>query len=116
MLRAILSIDKDLTIYGKGYVVIDGRGKGSILNIGENNPSAKVTLENINLINGHSSRGAIINNASLSMTRCLISNSTAENGGGISNRGTLTLEDCEFRGNGVPHFGGAIHNDNGTWQ
>jgi|GEM_PF-7041961 len=110
-----ISIDKNLTIYGKGYVVVDGRGNGAILNIGKDNPNTQVTLENINFINGHSSKGgAIINSASLSMTRCHILNSTADNGGGISNSGTLTLEDCEFRVNGA-RSGGAVYNeDNGT--
>jgi len=90
-----ISIDKNLTVSGKGYVVVDGRGNGAILNIGKDNPDVKVALENINFINGYSSNGgAIINNASLSMTRCLIYNSTADSGAGISNSGTLTLEDC----------------------
>lgn len=48
------------------------------------------------------------------MARCLITNSTADNGAGISNRGNLTLEDCVFRGNGVSYRWGSIHNDNGT--
>jgi hypothetical protein len=116
-----ISIDKNLTVYGDGYVVVDGRGKGIILNIEEDNPNANVTFESINFINGYSSEkdysskgGAIINNGSLTMTRCLIFNSTANSGAGISNRGTLTLENCEFRDNGASDRGGAIHNDNGT--
>gem|GEM_PF-6488193 len=48
------------------------------------------------------------------MTKCLVFNSTADSGAGISNSGTLTLEDCGFRDNGVSYREGAIRNDNGT--
>ena len=112
--HAYVSIDKDISISGKGDdVVIDAKGIGTIFDIKDN---AKVTLKNLKLINGngnikgyHFNGGAIDNRGSLSVTGCtFINNRGCSSGGAIYNLGSLSVSGCTFTNNQANIDGGAI--------
>ena len=52
----------------------------------------------------------ILGGASVDITDCVISKNTGYQGGGIHNKGTLTLTDCTISGNTATNNGGGIYN------
>ncbi|MDR3062818.1 MAG: hypothetical protein LBU40_01600, partial [Methanobrevibacter sp.] len=112
-----ISINKDLTISGKGSnVVIDAKGKSRIFAISsDTHASYKVTLKNLKLINGNEQYGGAIYiyHGSLVVSDCTFTNNQAKNGEGgavYNDYGNLTISGSTFTDNQAKK-GGAIYND-----
>ena len=118
-----LLVDKSVTINGAGadVLAVDGNASIRIFQIGSDKT---VTISDFTIRNGHDdvSGGGILNGngASLTITSCIVSGSSAGNiqgqGGGIFNSGTLTIVNSMVSGNtagaagGVSGDGGGICN------
>ena len=105
-------ISKNLTITGKGKVIIDADNNNRILYVGN---ESTVVLENLILTNGYSSEasdesGALLGNSgNLTVSNCILSNSKSEkNAGAIYNAANLTVIDSQFINNTADKVGGAI--------
>ena len=101
-----LDINKDITIVGDKFSVIDTGHSCELLNI--ENPSATVTIKNVVLVNGKGDNGGIINSNAENRTlvNCILSNSIANNGSSIySHGGKLHLKDCQITNNFVTYNG-----------
>ncbi|MDO5859923.1 MAG: hypothetical protein Q4Q55_04200 [Methanobrevibacter sp.] len=104
-------INKNLTIDGKGHT-LDGKSKSRIFMtlFGVDNHN-KVTLKNINFVNGHTKYygGAILNFANLTVNKCSFTNNYAYYcGGAINSVGYLDCRNSNFNKNVADGDGGAI--------
>lgn len=110
-----LVVNKNLHIVGANQhnTVISGQRMSYIFHI---NNGAKVTINNIKMVNGNSDYGgAIQNEGNLTITNSIFSYNTANEvyGGGAiySNwNGILNINNCNFISNKAFHQGGAIYN------
>ncbi|MBI5680296.1 MAG: Ig-like domain repeat protein [Methanobacterium sp.] len=112
-----ITIDRSMKIIGESQsgTVINAQRLGRIFRI---EPGITVTLENITLANGESSRGGQIwNRGTLNLINCTLTGGRADGGGSIQNTGVLNVTDCTFTGNdaakyrdGGDYKGGAILN------
>jgi len=109
-----LTINKNINIVGKtkGKIIFDGKEKTNIFTIKKN---SKVSLKNLNLINGqiNGNGGAITNLGYLTISNSKFSNNKANNyGGAIYNNGnnSLTIKNSKFMNN-FGFTGGAIYNN-----
>ncbi len=110
-----ISIDKNITLNGdvngdkRPDITISGGGHSSRLFKIEK--GVEVTLKSLNLIHGHANEGGgILNNGTLTMEYCRMSNNYANwTGGAIQNWGKLTISDGTFDNN-ASGSGGAIFN------
>lgn len=91
-----LNITKSVKLAGTNFIntIIDGNGKGSVITV---NPGVTVSITNFKLQNGKAK-----NDGSQP--------STLTAGGGIYNRGTLTLTNCLIQNNNA-NYGGGIYNE-----
>ncbi len=112
-----VSIGKNLTILGTEgdptAVVVDGNAAGSVFTIGSNT----VVINSITIQNGSTAgNGGGINNAgTLMITNSVVQNNTATNGGGIFNSNTLTADGgSTISGNTATEEGGGLWNSTGT--
>jgi hypothetical protein len=107
-----INIDKNVNIIGQSRdgTVIDGNNKNWIFNI---KPGITVNISNLNMINARSSKsgGGIYNKGTLTVTNCTFKNSNAYGGGAIDNYigGKLNVVGSTFNHNQAV-FGGAIEN------
>ena len=107
-----ITINKNIIIKGqsKSGTIINGKGNNWIFLIKH---GISVSISNITLINGKSSKGggAVTNYGSLKVKNIDFTNNTAYGGGALFNYigGKVTAEDCTFNGNNAI-FGGAIEN------
>ena len=104
-------IDKDLTINGNNHT-LDGLSKSRIflVKLGKIAPN-KVTINNINFINGNTNLygGAIFNYADLTVNNCQFTNNYAKYcGGAINSVGNLECKNSNFNKNIANGDGGAI--------
>ena len=111
-----ISIDKELTITSKNTEspILSGNNSNALFNITIN---GKLTLKNIILSNGSSQNGgAISNEGTLIVENCTFTNNIAEEGAGaIYSIGNLTIKDSSFIKNKALYSnGGAIWSENGT--
>jgi predicted outer membrane repeat protein len=115
-----IDVLKDVTIQGRGaaYTIVQaherpGEAADRVFHIAE---GATVTIQALTIRHGspteHTrSGGGILNNGTLIMRYCVVSDNLANCGGGIMNvQGSLTMVDCTVRGNtadgkGPPGFG-----------
>ena len=103
-------IDNDITIDGKGKVIIDASHQARVFDIAK---GKSVTLKGITFINGNASGngGSISSHGVLTIIDCkFINNTAAEHGGAIylDHSTKSTIENCEFNGNVAGLNGGAI--------
>lgn len=106
-----ITINKNMNIIGANQknTIIYGTNTGSIFIIGSN---VKVTIANLELLNGTTNNGGTIQNKGiLTLKNSIFANNKANMGGAIYNIGTLTVSGCSFTGNHAV-YGGAIYNDN----
>ncbi len=115
-LGSVLEISKNVTITGLGAsnLVISGDHSTEVfqVDVGVTGSISSLTVENGS---GGNLGGGIENKGTLTLSYCTLSgNATSSSGGGINNAGTLTLSYCTLSGNtsfGFFSFGGGIQNN-----
>jgi len=118
---ALPDISGDLTINGAGLnsTVIDGGEQYRVFSIGSHNPLYQVAISGVKITGGKAPDmgGGIINRGDLTVTDSQISNNRIEGnggyGGGIYNYNTLTITNSTISGN-YSHAGGGIFHQSGT--
>jgi parallel beta-helix repeat protein len=118
-----ITIDKDLTIIGAGDdggggTNLTGTGGGSVVTVGK---GIIVALQDLRTSDGSTPNegGGITNQGTLSLTGCTVTeNTSTSDGGGIfNNGGTLTMTDCTISGNRTDgNGGGGIISFGGTLE
>jgi hypothetical protein len=101
-----LNITTGLTIQGPGagQLTVSGQHKFRAFVVNANQP---VVLTGLTI----GGEGAIVNDTTLTISACTISNGTAQySGGGINNIGTLTVSDSTLSRNSAFYYGGGIYN------
>jgi uncharacterized repeat protein (TIGR01451 family)/CSLREA domain-containing protein len=111
-----LDITGDLTLTGAGTAstIIDGGGVDRVLDIDPSGAGVNVTIANLTVRGGNAAGeagGGIRNRGTLSLNNVTLSaNSSGINGGGLLNLGTLTLANTTVSGNTAGTDGGGIYN------
>jgi len=114
-----LDITGDLTLIGAAAAstVIDGGGLDRVLDIDPSGAGISVSLSNLSVRNGNvagEAGGGIRNRGTLTLDRVSISgNVSGINGGGLLNLGVVTLTNTTVDGNSAGS-GGGIYNGGGT--
>jgi hypothetical protein len=99
VLESPMVIEKDVTIAGPGGgVLISGNQVSRVFSILEN---AVVTLENLHILQGKATGtgGGILNEGTLILNDCIISENQAAHGGGIWNNSVLAMTHCTIADN-----------------
>ena len=115
-----LDITGDLTLTGAGTAstIIDGGGVDRVLDIDPSGAGVNVTIANLTVRGGSAAGeagGGIRNRGTLSLNNVtLAANSSGINGGGLLNIGTLTLTNTTVSGNTSTADGGGIYNGGGS--
>ena len=119
-----LDITGDLTLTGAGTAstIIDGGGVDRVLDIDPSGVGVSVTISNLTVRGGGNpagqpgqAGGGIRNRGTLSLNNVtLTANSSGINGGGLLNLGTLTLTNTTVSGNTSTADGGGIYNGGGS--
>ena len=114
-----LNIQKALTLNGAGsdQTIVDGQDLGSVITVGAgatNNLISSIKVTNGNV--AHGVGGGISNEGSLTLQNVEISNNNAEHGGGVinTNGGSLTLVGVNIHHNAATGMGGGVYNDKST--
>lgn len=110
-----VSITKNLVLLGAGSEIggtaLRGEGASRVVTVG---PGVSVALLDMAIDGGLSSGdgGGCLNQGTLKLTNCLVSNSQAQRGGGIFNSSgsSLTLQNTVVTGNAATN-GGGVFND-----
>ena len=122
-----VKIDKSLTIKGAGptQTIVDGNKAGSVFCLGKLNYNIDVALSGMTIQRGSGTLfdvfgetspklcgGGILNRGKLSLTGCHISQNTADYGGGIFNRGAakVVVKSSSIFGNKASADGGGFYN------
>jgi len=115
--KETLTINKDIILVGEGSdkTIIDGNNNGSCITINKN---CNVTMDGFTLINGHPwfYGGGVDNRGYLTLKNCDLHSNYAKYGGGIYSTGTIILTSCKIQNNAAEHGGGiynlgALYND-----
>src|SRR6266853_2393801 len=115
-----LDITGDLTLTGAGTAstIIDGGGVDRVLDIDPSGAGVSVTIANLTVRGGNAAGeagGGIRNRGTLSLNNVtLAANASGINGGGLLNLGTLTLTNTTVSGNAASTDGGGIYNGGGS--
>ncbi|MBQ6780341.1 MAG: hypothetical protein IJP62_03820 [Treponema sp.] len=106
-----------LTVVGETGGTIDGNNSDSALTI---NVTVPVTIKNLTIKNGAGSTDTgggitISENSTVTIEDgvSIESNTSEQYGGGIHNKGTLTINGGEIKNNTADYYGGGIFNDRG---
>lgn len=96
-----LLVSGSITINGAGadLLAVDGNATSRVFQITSGHT---VTISDVTIRNGHapgSDGGGILNDATLTITNCTVSDNTAGHGGGAFNAGTLSIVNCTISGN-----------------
>ncbi len=112
-----VTIDRDLTIQGKGeQTIVDGGGNGTVFIIN----GGTVDLQSMTITHGMGDLvggGGIRHYGTLTVEHSTITNNAAYDGGGISNNGTVTTmlhstitkNTASDRGGGIYNYGGTLN-------
>jgi hypothetical protein len=112
--RALPSLTHSISIEGPGADIMTVRGatggSGSVFFVAS---SRMVSISDLTISNGHADiGGGISNSGTLTVNNSTVSGNTATfDGGGISNSGTLTVNNSTVSGNTGGFDGGGIEND-----
>jgi len=107
---AALSITSNLTIDGGGIIYVDALDKSRVFDIG----TSTVTLSGMVIIDGNAASGnggAVYSRGPLTIDNCIISSSSAENGGAIYENtaaGAFVLDHCRIAGNTATDTAGGV--------
>ena len=110
--RAVdIRIRQDLTITGVGEhrAVLDAGREGRVFDVGR---WWRLTLRHVEVVRGDTAEwgGGIRNRGTLTLTDSVVEDNTGNTGGGIANNGTLILTDSVVRDNSAEHDAGGIRN------
>ena len=100
-----------LTINGGNTITIDGAHSFQIFSV---NAGATLSLQNLTIANANATSivgGGVTNLGTLTVNNCTLSGNSAVIGGGILNQGTMTVTNSTFADN-IATNGGAIDNNN----
>jgi hypothetical protein len=119
--QGTLTLSQDVTIDGSGATITveGGSTKGSTSNAQPFvvNSGVTATLENLTISNGYGGTGGtgggIDNKGTLTISNCTLSGNSALGGGGIYNVGALSVNNCTLWGNSA-NSGGGIQDFGGT--
>lgn len=108
-LGSSLSITSNVAIDGgSDQITIDGGNSVQDINVAF---GTNVTLSHLTIANGNpgpsNDGGGIQNKGTLTLSDCTLANNTAQDGGAIINYGTLTVDGCTFSGNQADDISGA---------
>lgn len=112
-----LAISSNLTIAGPGAnrLTISGDNASRVFNVAD---SVVVIISDVTIANGNGpldDGGGIYNAGTLTINRCTVaSNRTTGNGGGISSSGVVTVNSSTFHNNEADLNGGGVANYEGT--
>ncbi len=110
-----VQIDKSLTVVGAGTdkTIVNGQLADSVFTTGINNPAADVTLSGMTITNGNAQKGGgILNKGTLTLNDVILTDNSATNGGGIYNwDGTVNLNKVSITKN-VAVNGGGLYSTN----
>jgi hypothetical protein len=109
---ALPPLSQALTITGPGAggLAISGNNQSQVFTIGS---GTQVQIAGLTIEAGHvdAAGGGIDNRGTLTLSACSIAGNSAPRGGGISNAGALTMSNCTLAGNSVSQGeGGGIDN------
>jgi hypothetical protein len=95
-----------------GTATIDARHNGRAFDVGA---AGEVLFQGLTITGGGpgfelGEGGGVLNRGTLTMTQCTVSGNSAFFGGGVSNRGTLTIKDSTVSGNSASEEGNGIEN------
>ena len=116
-LGPLSTIAEAVTIDGPGAdnLTVDANGTGSVLIV---NTGVTADISGLTLMGGQSAvdgGGGILNRGILTLSQMMISGNTAIYGGGIYNpSGTLAISSSTIRGNDTFYYGSGIWNDGGV--
>jgi hypothetical protein len=113
-----LYITKGLTIQGPGagQLTVSGNNHSRVFEVNASQPVllSGLTISCGNMFSaggiGSLSGGGILNDATLTISGCIISHNGADNGGGIANLGTLTVGGCTMSHNAATNGAGILNN------
>ena len=104
-----LDISKNLTIDGGAHhITISGNNAVRVFNV---NAGITFNLSNLTVANGNVSNqngGGISNSGTLNVTNSTFAGNSAGSGGGIYNVGTLNVTNSTFSANSASYYGGGI--------
>jgi hypothetical protein len=116
-LSSTLAIDKDLTINGPGAAVLAVSGNNSVVVFATANYT-NVTISGLTVSGGFNASpggwgGGILNRGSMTVRDCVITGNTvpAGHGGGIFNYSSLRILDSVVSGNSAAYEGGGVWNN-----
>ena len=112
-----LHVNKNMTLTGSPFAIIDARGASQVLQI--DNPRASVNVEKFLFIRGKGANGgAIASQAkSLIIKDCGFSDNLANCGAAIYQKGgNLRIVDSSFENNNATDWGAAIYDEGGDMQ
>jgi len=101
-----LTFAKALTQSGPATITLTGGELAVSANLTITGPGANL----LTIDGNNASRLFRINDGTVKISSLTLQNGTADNGGAILNRGSLTLNHCLLRANTATTFGGAIYN------
>ena len=112
-----VKIDKSLTVKGAGATntIVNGNKAGSVFAIGMKDPNVDVALSGMTATNGNANDGGgIVNRGKLTLTGVSLTDNAANNGGGICNIfGSVIMNSGSITRN-IANNGGGICNFYGT--
>jgi FIMAH domain-containing protein len=108
-ITSTLTISKNLTIDGSGQTItLDGGSSTQVLSV---NSGVTFTLKALTIAHGSAfNGGGLLNRGTMSISNSTFSGNSDDLGGGIENNGTLTISNSTFSGNQATIAGGGIDN------
>jgi predicted outer membrane repeat protein len=114
-----LLINKTLNIQGPGaaQLAISANHLSRVLEVNPSAAGTQVSLSGLTIRDGNYAGGwldwggGIVNKGNLTVSGCVFSGDSSSHGGAIYNSAILALSGCTFSGNSASSFGGAIYSD-----
>lgn len=106
--------DKTVVVNGGGLVTLDGENLRQLFFVFG---TGDLTLNNISLVDGNASQGGALyvdTHAQATVNGSYITSNSANSGGGVYNRGVLTINSTTLGSNIASGNGGGVYNNGGT--
>ncbi len=108
----VIGSDVDIEGPGASSLTISGGGSNSSFSVITVSSGVTASLSGLTIADGftESDGGGILNKGTLTLTDAVVTGNAASGGGGIANYGTATLYESTIYGNNAAH-GGGLYND-----